>query len=214
VFIGYRARPISGWYSERMRWARKQRLGARKGVQRQRAPTLGGMEAHECERDGLVQRLEPPQSFRVPDGRRQNPALLEQGDHATQRAHQELVQPAPNGLDPLVVALRQQIAGVERDAASEGRDARLGTEGRPLLQDGADGGFEPVHVQHERRVGDPPDQLAARFDEAVRVGDRGAHVVNQLPEVGEGLRLGRVGPEQEGEMPPIDRPVTVQQEIG
>lgn len=118
------------------------------------------MEAHKYEGDGLVERLQPPQSFRVPDGRRKDPALLQQGDDATQRAHQQVVQPAPSGLDPLVVALRQQIAVIERDAGSEGRDAGLGTEGQPLLQDGADGGFEPVHIQHERRVVDPPDQLA------------------------------------------------------
>ena len=162
------------------------------------------MEAHECERGGLVERLEPPQSFRVPDGRRKSPALLEQGDHPTQRIHQELVQPAPKGFDPLVVALRQQIARIELDAGSEGCAAGFGT----------DGGLEPVDVEHQRRVVDPPDQLAARLDEAVRVWNRGSHVVNQLPEVGEGLRLGGFGPEQEGEMPPIDRPVTVQQEIG
>ena len=162
------------------------------------------MEAHERERGGLVERLQVPQSFRVPDGRRKSPALLEQSDHPTQPIHQEIVQPAPKGFDPLVVALRQQIAPIELDAGGEGCAAGFG----------ADGGFELVHVEHHRCIVDPPYHLTACLDEAVRVRNRGSHVVNQLSEVGEGLRLGGFGPEQESEMPPIDWSVTVQQEIG
>jgi hypothetical protein len=124
------------------------------------------------------------------------------------------LQPAPAelvafGQEPLVLAAFQQVAPVELDRLAEGGDAAVGRAVGP-----GQGGLEGVDVQPGRPVRPPLQRPRGHLEEPVEVGQGLAEVVQHVAQVGPGLRLAGVGPEQEGQALPGLGRLPVQQQVG
>ena len=101
---------------------------------------------------------------------------------------------------PLVIAALQQLTGIQLDRFFEPPPRH-----RPL---------ELLDVQPQRRIGAPPQRARPDFDQAVRVRQRAAEVVQDLAQVRVRLAFGRVGPQQERQALTRLRHVAVEQQVG
>jgi hypothetical protein len=106
---------------------------------------------------------------------------------------------------PLVIGARQQVAGVGLDGLPQPRHRiALGQRVRIVQR----GDVEPV-----RRVGAPAQRARADLEEAVCVGKRPPELVQHVAQVRPGLRLGRVGPQEERQPLARLRGVAMQEQV-
>ena len=135
---------------------------------------------------------------------------FEQRGEPRERAPVEPSQPFPVTLDPGVVAAGEQLAAVELHGPLQRRALlRLSPAGRGLGHRGLEGG----DVELEGRIDAPAGGPRVREEEALRLGQRVAQLVEDLPEVVAGLRLARVRPEGEGQVLAKLRRVAVEEQV-
>jgi hypothetical protein len=159
--------------------------------------TAGVVQPDQRSVGRLGQPVQGARSFGVPQSRLDLAVRLEHRHQLFERRRRPPAVLVAFGGQPLVVAALEQVTGVEI-----GRGPRVpGVERRV---EGRDIGRRIVHGQGLRR----------RAQEAVRVRDRGPQRVQDVPQVGPGLPVGRVGPEQEGDPVPALRRARPQRQVG
>jgi hypothetical protein len=180
------------------------------GPQRPRAVAAGVVQPHQHPVGRLVQGVVPQQPLGVGDRLGLVAALLEQRGEALQGVEVAAVEPLALGEQPLVVAALQQLAAVEVGGLPPG--GQLGVAARRLRP--GDRLLEGVDVQPGGGVGPPPQGPRGHLQEPVGLAQGAPQVVEQVAQVGQGLRLGGVGPQQERQpLPPLRR-VLVEQQVG
>ena len=129
-------------------------------------------------------------------------ALGEQRHQTLQGLEAAPAEPLPVLGQPLVVQALEQVAPVQGDGAGQ----RLRVAVGQLLERG--------HVQPEGRIGPPGQRPWRHLQVAVQAGEGAAEGVEHVAEVGPGLGLGRVRPQQEGQ--PLARlgRLAVEQQVG
>jgi hypothetical protein len=136
--------------------------------------------------------------------------LCEQLGEPLESLELKLAEALPLLEQPLVVAPFQEVAGVGLDGIPERRESisrgRGRRSGERLL--------ECVDVEPEIGVRPPAERPLSNFEVAVGVGKSPPEVVENVAEVRPSLRLGRVGPEEEGEALARLGRISVEQEIG
>jgi len=147
----------------------------------------------------LTQRIVCDQPLGATDGRGPPPIVPMPAREPLERLQVELREPAAFVHQPLVVAALQQLTAVRLDRLVE---PSLGQ--RPL---------ELLDVEPQRRVRAPLKRPRPDVDQAVRVRQRAAQVVQDFAQVRVRLALRRVGPQQERQALTRLRRVTVKQEI-
>ncbi len=179
-------------------------------AQRARAVTRERERAHQGAAGLLVGGLVLEQAAQVLDRSRVVAAGLLQGREPGQRASVELAEALTVRFNPSVVAPGEQVSTVQlRGAFQGGALDRLAPGPRRLGHRRLEAG----HVQREAGVGAPRRGPGVRDQEAVRVRQGVAQLVEDLPEVVAGLRLARVRPEDEGQVLSQLRRVPVQEEV-
>ena len=144
------------------------------------------------------------QPLHVAAGGRVVAARLGRGDAPLQQLRAEGAQAVALGQQPLVVEAGQEIAAVERDRLRDGL-GRLSFPRPTLVRDGVDGG---------RGVGPPGQRRPLRGEARVGVGKGLAQGVQQVAQVGARLGIGRVGPEEVGQLRQRLRHARVQGQAG
>ena len=148
----------------------------------------------------LTQRIVRDQPFGAADGFRPALVVFLLAREPLERVGLEPREPFAFVRQPLVIAALQQLTGVQLDRFFE-----LPPGHRPL---------ELLDVQPQRRIRAPPQRARSDFDQAVRVRQRAAQVVQDLAQVRMRLALSRVGPEQERHALTRLRHVAVEQQVG
>ena len=156
-------------------------------------PARPRVQQHQPARAGLVERVELQQLLRVADGRGAVAPLVGQVGEPAEHRPVALPETLAVRLHPVVVAVGQEVAPVERPRPLQhlGVAARLGRSGGVLELDDVHDGRSIRHPLHRPRTD---------LKEPVRLGDRPAEVVQGLTEVGTGLGIVRIRPEQEREV--------------
>lgn len=162
----------------------------------------GHVPVHEPAVGLLAERVETPLPLRELDPRSQVAALFAQGGEPAQRVDLAVAQPLPLDAQPVVVAALQQVPGVERDGLPQ-----------PRLVRRVDQRLELLDVEPARGVRPPPDRPGGDVQVAIGIGQAAAQRVQQVPQVGAGLRLGGVRPEQERDPLAGRRRGPVQQQV-
>lgn len=167
-----------------------------------------GVQAHEQPVGRLAQRIAAQRSLRHGDRPGPvTPGLGELGElgELAERVEVALPQPVPQRTQPLVVVALQQVARVQRDR----RVQRI----LPVPRFGEEP-LELLDVDPAGHLGAPPQRGCGDLQVAVRAGYPGAQRVQEVPQVGAGLRLGRLRPEQPRDPLPRHRAVAVQHQVG
>ena len=162
----------------------------------------GVVQAHERPPGRLLERVLAQQPLGVRDRPGVVAALGEQRHQPLQGLEAAPAEPLPVLGQPLVVQALEQVAPVQGDGAGQ----RLRVAVGQLLEGG--------HVQPEGRVGPPGQRPWRHLQVAVQAGEGAAEGVEQVAEVGPGLRLGRVRPQQEGQPPARLGRLAVEQQVG
>ncbi len=172
-----------------------------------RRPIAGrGSDPHQRPVGGLLDRVELDQPAQELHRAAILAPLLEVRDEPLRGLELEPLEPLAVGLDPVVVAGRQERSVVQPQRLLEGR----GVARAPAL----DGRLEICDVEAERLIGSPLDGPALEHDEAVGIGQRPAQQVQLPAEVGQRLGVARLGPQRERELIARDGSIAVHQQIG
>jgi hypothetical protein len=158
----------------------------------------------------LVQGVVLEEPLRVRDRPGLVAAGSEQRGQTLERLEEGPPEPVPLVDQPLVVGALEQVPPVQLDRHPQGVDgAVVGLALRPRggLLEGGD-------VQPAGRVRPPPQRPLGHLQEPVRVGQRAPELVEHVAQVRAGLRLGRVGPQQERQPLPRLRRVPVEHQVG
>jgi hypothetical protein len=135
---------------------------------------------------------------------------LEHMDEPSERLHKPKPKTVALVQQPVVVGPLEQVASICLDRIAE-RGQRflvlvlLGPSYRVL---------EGGHVQPERRVAPPLKRARRDMEEPVRIRQGSAEKMEHVPEVGPGLRFGRVGPQEKRQVLSRLRRVTMQEQVG
>ena len=132
--------------------------------------------------------------------------LLEVGHEAFGGLDLQPLEPLAVGLDPVVIAGRQERAVVQPNGLLE--------RGRVTGSSPLDGRLELGDVEAERPIGSPVDRPTVEHDQTVGLGQRPAQQVELAAEVGQRLGIARVGPQREGELVAGHRSVAVHKQVG
>ena len=159
----------------------------------------------------LVERVVPQQRLRVADGLGVVATAFVQRRGLLQRVANRLRQPIALGQQPIAVAAGQQVAPIVRNRLLQVQHLVVDACGRPCLFQVR---LEFGHIQPEGRVAAPLHGELVGSQKAIGVRQGPAQAVPQSAQIGAGLLLGGVGPEEEGQVLARDRPLAVQQQIG
>jgi hypothetical protein len=170
----------------------------------------GVVQPHQQSVGRLVERVVPEEPLGVGDGLARVAARLEQVDETSQRLNVASAQSLPLCAEPLLIRSGEEVAAVELDRfpqIGEGvaRGCRL--HPRHRLLEGGD-------IEPERSARPPLQRPRRRLEVPVGIGQGPSQVMEQVAQIGPRLRLGRVGPEAEGELLPRLRRLPVQHQIG
>jgi hypothetical protein len=163
-------------------------------TQRPRSIAVRVVQPHQQAVRLLVQRVVPQQ----PLGARDRLGLVagpsEEVGKLRQRRPVLLAQPLAILGQPLVVGALEQVAAVERNSLAQRIQVLRG-----LARCSRQRILERRDVEPGRRVGAPAQRSRRQLQKPVRLGQAVSQDVQHMAQVGAGLLLGRVGPEQEGE---------------
>jgi hypothetical protein len=168
------------------------------------------MQPHEHPVGLLPQWVGPQQPLRVPGRLGMVAAALQQRNQALQRLEVGLAESLALAEQPLVVGPFEQVAPVEIDRVPQRRHRLVALPGARERQ----GLLEGRHVHPVGGVPPPPQRPRRHLDEPVEVGEGTAQGVQEVAEVGPRLRLGRVGPQQEGKPLSRLRRIPAKEQVG
>jgi hypothetical protein len=154
------------------------------------------VEAHQHLPGRLPQRVVAQEPLGVGDRRGRLAPRLQRLEQPLQDLEVALAEPFPLPQHPVVVHPVEEVAGVELGRLTEGGQLLLRLGG-PLGPGGRL--LEGGHVDPARRVVAPAQGPGGRLEEPVGAGQGPAQDVEQVAQVGPGLGLAGVRPEQEGQ---------------
>ena len=158
-----------------------------------------------------MERIVAQQRLRVADGLPVVAAVFVQGSQLLQRLAIRLRQSVALDQQPIAVAAGQQLAAVKRHGLLQAPHLIIAARGRPgLLQVF----FERGNIQPAGWIAPPLHRQVICGQEAVRIRQIVAQAMPEVAEIGAGLLLGGVGPEDEGELLAGDRGVAMKQQVG
>jgi hypothetical protein len=168
------------------------------------------VEPHQDLIGRLPQRVLAQDPLGVPDRLGMPAPRLQQLDQPLERLEVAAAQPFALLQQPLVIAALEQVAAVQLDGRPEGGAllvARLPLgPGDRLLEGG--------HVQPPGRILSPAERPRGHLQVPVGVGQGAAQDVQQVAQVGPGLGLAGVGPEQERQALAGLGRLAVEQQVG
>jgi hypothetical protein len=170
------------------------------------ALTAARVTAHQHAPALFVERIEPKQVLRMLDGIRKRAILFERID----KVRQDLLCAPPNtltvGVNPLTLALRQQVALIKTCGFLQG--------GSVPTQAAIGGGFEIRHVDGHSGLPAPRQQARAGIDKGLQLRPVFPQVVQFAAEIGQRLDLARFRPQGPGDALTRDRPTAVEDQEG
>jgi hypothetical protein len=165
-------------------------------TQRPGPVAAGVVQPHQEPVGTLAQRVGPQDPLGVPDRLSVVALGLQELDQPLQGGQPAPPQPVALLQQPLVVPALQQVAPVQLGRLTEGGQLLGGLRG-PLGPGGRR--FEGGHVDPAGGAVAPAQAPGGHLEEPVGVGQGPAQDVEQVAQVGPGLGLAGVGPEQEGQ---------------
>jgi hypothetical protein len=153
------------------------------------------VQAHQPAVRRLGQRVQHQRALRVRQRRVALATRLQQRANLVERGQRQPAQPITLGHQPLVVPAVQQVTRVQVDRPQLVLEGAL-----PGLLEG--GHVRPVTTPGQRLPGD-----------VQRLGDRGPQGMQDVAEVGAGLFLSRVRPQQERQVVPALRPTPLEHQV-